>query len=103
MISPVTSYSEVQEESHSRVQNPPQQKPDSGIEKYGPWFMKITTISRAQRTRGAGRWRMIGLGGWMDGWINGWMDEWLDGWMDGWRGGRLDGWIDGWLDGWMDG
>ena len=53
MISPVTSHSEVQEESHSIVQDPPQQRPDSGIEKY----KKITTISRAQRTRGAGRWR----------------------------------------------
>jgi len=35
MISPVTSHSEVQEESHSIVQDPPQQRPDSGIEKYG--------------------------------------------------------------------
>ena len=35
MISPVTSHSEVQEESHSRVQGPPQQRTDSGIEKYG--------------------------------------------------------------------
>ena len=35
MISPVTSHSEVQEESNSIVQNPPQQRPDSGIEKYG--------------------------------------------------------------------
>ena len=35
MISPVTSHSGVQEESHSIVQDPPQQRPDSGIEKYG--------------------------------------------------------------------
>ena len=35
MISPVTSHSEVQEESHSIVQDPPQQRPGSGIEKYG--------------------------------------------------------------------
>src|SRR6218665_2114352 len=35
MISPVTSHSEVQEESHCRVQDPPQQRLDSGIEKYG--------------------------------------------------------------------
>jgi len=31
----VASHSEVQEECHSRVNNPPQQRPDSGIEKYG--------------------------------------------------------------------
>src|SRR6218665_3936578 len=37
MISPVTvaSHSGVQEECHSRVKDPPQQSPDSGIEKYG--------------------------------------------------------------------
>ena len=35
MISPVTSHSGAQEESHSIVQDPPQQRPDSGIEKYG--------------------------------------------------------------------
>ena len=35
MISPVASHSEVQEESHSRVKDPPKLRPDSGIEKYG--------------------------------------------------------------------
>src|SRR6218665_2388938 len=28
-----------------------------GYRSTGPWYKKITTISRAQRTRGAGRWR----------------------------------------------
>ena len=31
---PVASHSRVQEECHSRVQDPPQQRPNSGIEKY---------------------------------------------------------------------
>src|SRR6218665_2277020 len=39
MISPVTSHSEVQEESHSIAQDPPQQRPGSGIEKYGTKVM----------------------------------------------------------------
>src|SRR6218665_1644465 len=34
MISPVTSHSEVQEQSHFIVQDPPQQRPGSGIEKF---------------------------------------------------------------------
>ena len=32
---PRSITSGVQEECHSRVQDPPQQRPDSGIEKYG--------------------------------------------------------------------
>ena len=35
MISPVASHSGVQEECHSRVKDPPQQRPGPGIEKYG--------------------------------------------------------------------
>ena len=35
MISPVASDSGAQEECHSRVLDSPQQRPDSGIEKYG--------------------------------------------------------------------
>src|SRR6218665_3826079 len=31
--------------------------PILGYRSTGPWYKKITTISRAQRTRGAGRWR----------------------------------------------
>ena len=46
MISTVTSHSEVQEERHSIVQDPPQQRPDSGIEKYGT---KVYT-RRSQRS-----------------------------------------------------
>ena len=45
MISPVTSQSKVQEESHSIVQDPPQQRPGSGIEKYG-----TNGIRRSQRS-----------------------------------------------------
>jgi len=35
VISPVASHSGVQDECHSRVQDPLQQRPGSGIEKYG--------------------------------------------------------------------
>ena len=35
MISSVIPHSEVQEESHSIVHDPPQQRPDSGLEKNG--------------------------------------------------------------------
>ena len=35
MIFPVSSHSGVQEKCHSRVQDPLQQRPGSGIEKYG--------------------------------------------------------------------
>ena len=54
-IPSIASHSGVQEECHSRVQDSPQQRPDSGIEKYGTLVWEISTISRAQRTRGAGR------------------------------------------------
>jgi len=35
VISPIASHSGVHEESHSRVHDPPQQMPGSGIDKYG--------------------------------------------------------------------
>jgi len=35
MISPVTTHYGVQEEWHAKVQDPAQQRPGSGIEKYG--------------------------------------------------------------------
>ena len=35
VISPVAAHSGVQEEYHSKVQDPLQQRPSSGIEKYG--------------------------------------------------------------------
>ena len=35
MISPIASHSGMQEESHSRVQDPLEQRPGSGTEQYG--------------------------------------------------------------------
>src|SRR6218665_3621038 len=44
VMSPVASHSGVQEEYHSKVQDPQPQRPGSGIEEYGPRYKKITAI-----------------------------------------------------------
>jgi len=50
MISPVESHSGVQEERHSRVQDPLQQRPGSGIEKYGTKVQAMSMLPVSQCT-----------------------------------------------------